>query len=112
MTQASSSSTVGPIIFSDGTARSQLLENGEVVTFRKASRTTGETWWRESRLGPKQGNVVVEEIGTVDPTRSEELAEYRDLSGFETVEDWQQAIQNLNGSLPEEGVLYRVILRE
>lgn len=112
MTKTTTSGTVGPIIFSDGTAREQLLSDGEVVTFRKSSRTTGDTWWRESRLGPKQGDVMVEEIGEANPWRTEELAPYRELSGFESVEDWQQAIRNLNGSLPRNGFLYRVTLSE
>lgn len=103
-------STVGPIIFSDKTARRQLLEQGEVVTFRKTSRTTGDTWWRESRLGPKQGDVTVEEISVVNPHDQSELAEYSELSGFPSVSAWQKAIRELNGSLPSEGHLYRVTL--
>lgn len=39
---------VGPIIFSDPTARNLLLDHGEVVTFRTSRRTVDETWWRES----------------------------------------------------------------
>lgn len=112
MTQAQTTGTVGPIIFADGTARSQLLEDQEVVTFRKSSRTTGDTWWRQSRLGPKEGDVEVEEIGQVSPLDRDQLEEYRELSGFETVEAWQQAIRELNGSLPSSGFLYRVTHRD
>lgn len=108
MSQSTSSGTVGPIIFSDETARRQLLTENEVVTFRKSPRTTGDTWWRETRLGPKKGDVLVEEIGSVNPLRKSELAEYRELSGFETVEAWQKAIRELNGALPTEGYLFRV----
>lgn len=108
MTKTQSSSTVGPIIFSDQTARSQLEKEGEVVTFRKTERTTGDTWWRQSRLGPKQGDVRVEEIGKVNPLNDEELSPYREKSGFETVSAWQTAIKQLNGSVPSEGYLYRV----
>lgn len=79
--------TVGPIIFSDQTARQQLLDAGAVVTFRRSKRTTGDTWWRESRTGPKQGDVHVEEIGRVDA--AEALEPYADLSGFASVEAWQ-----------------------
>lgn len=102
------SGTVGPIIFGDKTARKQLLEYDEVVTFRKRSRTTGDTWWRESRLGPKQGDVVVEEIGKINPRERETLEKFQDLSGFENVAAWQAAIKELNGSLPASGYLYRV----
>jgi hypothetical protein len=110
MTQSTTSGTVGPIIFADMTARTQLLTENEVVTFRKTSRTTGDTWWRESRLGPKQGDVIVTEIGEVNPRNEPELSEYRELSGFESVEAWQRAIQSLNGSLPPKGYLYRVTI--
>lgn len=111
MTQAKPSGT-GPIIFSDHTARHQLLSEGEVVTFRKSKRTTGDTWWRESRLGPKKGDARVTEIGEVDPSDTEALGEYRDLSGFESVTAWQGAIRDLNGSLPDNGLLYHVTIRD
>lgn len=107
MTKATTG-TVGPIIFADETARSQLLTEGEVVTFRKSQRTTGDTWWRESRLGPKCGDVVVEEIGKVDPTNKASLQEFQELSGFDSVREWQRAMKELNGSLPTSGYLYRV----
>lgn len=112
MTQTSTSGTVGPIIFSNRIARDQLLRESEVVTFRKSTRTTGDTWWRESRLGPKEGDVEVTEIGKINPIETDKLAQYRELSGFETVKEWQQAIRSLNGSLPKSGFLYHVFLRE
>jgi len=57
----------GPIIFANETARGQLEEEGEVVTFRRSERTTGKTWYRYSRTGPKQGDVLVEKLRVVDP---------------------------------------------
>ena len=45
----SESNHVGPNVFADETARGQLVEHGEVVTFRASERTTGDTWWRTSR---------------------------------------------------------------
>lgn len=100
---------VGPISFANDTARNQLVTDGEVVTFRPSERTTGETWWRGDRCGPKLGDAVVEHIGTVDPSNSDELEPHLPLSGFETVGDWQYAIRRLHGgSLPENGHLYRV----
>ena len=99
----------GPIIFADPTARSQLLDHGEVVTFRRSERTTGDTWWRETRTGPKQGDVHVEHVAELAPTK-DALEEYRTKSGFETVEDWIDAIDELNGSIPESGHLYRATL--
>jgi len=106
------SSTVGPIIFSDETARRQLLEEGVVVTFRKTSRTTGDTWWRESRLGPKQGDVRVQEISVINPQNPSELEEYVEYSGFSSISAWQEAIRELNGTVPAEGHLYEVTLGE
>ena len=109
-----SGSHVGPIVFSDETARAQLVDEGEVVTFRASSRTTGSTWWRETRTGPKRGDVVVEEIATeVDPLVDEDLEPFRSLSGFESVEAWVRAIEELNGAVDElDGVLYRVEVEE
>lgn len=112
MSKSSTADTVGPIIFADETARSQLRDYGEVVTFRESERTTGETWWRESRLGTKEGDVTVEEIGLVDPSNNGELEPHQSLSGFASVNDWQQAIRNLNGELPNHGRLYRVKKRD
>lgn len=106
-----STGTVGPIIFADEIARSQLREHGRVVTFRKSSRTTGETWWRKSRFGTKEGDVTVAEIGVVDPAEASELESYQTLSGFASVPEWQQAIATLNGGLPDRGRLYRVETR-
>lgn len=101
--------TVGPIVFAHPVARKQLVDEGEVVTFRKRDRTVGETWWRESRTGPKEGDVRVELIDDVDPRNDLALADHRPLSGFRTTERWQAAIVETNGGeLPERGFLYRV----
>ena len=105
------STHVGPIIFADETARGQLETHGEVVTFRKTQRTTGDTWWRTSRTGPKEGDVTVTEIGPADPWDDGAIDEYADLSGFDSVEDWRSAIHELNGGTCE-GYLYRVEVRD
>jgi len=97
----------GPIIFADETARSQLLDEGEVVTFRTSRRTTGKTWWRKSRTGQKCGDVVVEEIGECDPRDLDQLEPYGPLSGFQSAREWQFAIDALNDGI-ETGYLYRV----
>jgi hypothetical protein len=94
-------------MFSDETARSQLVEEGVVVTFRTSERTTGETWWRKTRTGTKEGDCYITRLKTVDASQREQLAPYRRLSGFESVSDWQAAIRELNGDL-SEGILYRV----
>jgi len=107
--ETADSGHVGPIIFANETARGQLVNHGEVVTFRKSQRTTGKTWWRESRLGEKKGDVLVEEIGSRPPLGSE-LFPYVELSGFDSVGDWQDAIESVNGCMPESGYLYRATL--
>ena len=102
-------SRVGPIVFSNRTARRQLLLECEVVTFRPSERTTGETWWRKSRTGEKMGDVVVEEIGKCNPARPVELYDHRRQSGFDSASKWQDAIIELHGGdLPHSGYLYRV----
>lgn len=99
---------VGPIIFSNETARQQLVDHGEVITFRTDERTTGDTWWRASRTGEKRGDVVVEKLRVVDPRDPFDLTPAVDLSGFPSVLKWQSAIEQLHGGeLPEIGILYR-----
>jgi len=105
---ATSDTHVGPIIFANETARTQLVEHGEVITFRKNERTTGKTWWRESRTGMKCGDVLVEKIRVVNPSNPSDLSAAVDLSGFPSVQEWQSAIKLLNGGeMPEIGILYR-----
>ena len=99
--------STGPIIFANETARSQLVDEGEVITFRRDKRTIGETWWRRSRTGPKQGDVVVEYVGEADPSDADQLEPYVTLSGFASAHEWQSAIEILSGGL-EPGHLYRV----
>ena len=101
---------VGPIIFADETARGQLLDEGEVVTYRTSPRTTGDTWARWSRTGPKEADVTVEEIDA-DGLLGEMLEPFVDLSGFDSLQDWMDAIEELNGERPiAGGWLYRVEL--
>lgn len=110
--QNSGTSHVGPIIFGNETARNQLVEEYEVITFRTSERTVGETWWRESRTGPKKGDVLVEKIRVVDPRNPFDLDAAQPLSGFESVGDWMAAIEELHGELPDVGILYRARLLE
>lgn len=105
---ASSTNHVGPIVFSNPIARQQLVEHGEVVTFRAGERTTGETWWRESRTGEKEGDCTVEEVAECTPY-DEALRPHWELSGFDSVMAWQEAIEDYHGGLPD-GHLYRVTL--
>jgi len=98
----------GPIVFSDETARTQLVEEGIVVTFRASRRTVGSTWWRESRTGEKEGDCVVELVRHVPKDQLESaLLNEVDRSGFASVYDWLDAINELNGGR-SDGYLYRV----
>ncbi|MFC6770303.1 hypothetical protein ACFQDD_01975 [Halorubrum pallidum] len=105
--EASGGAHVGPIVFSDPDARRRLQQNGEVVTFRTSERTTGETWWRQTRTGEKMGNCRVEQIGPIDPANRSALREHYRDAGFESAREWENAIKELNGELVE-GHLYRV----
>jgi len=109
MTDDSDSTQVGPVIFSDDTAHRQLISKAEVVTFRTDRRTTGTTWWRTSRTGPKRGDCHIDMIEPVDASNDDELEPHLHLSGFDTVKDWQTAIESLNGTVGG-GFLYHVHL--
>lgn len=102
---------VGPVVFSNDVARTQLLR-GRVVTFRAGDlRTVGETHARWERNGTKQADVVIKGITKVVPTDDEVLASYLDLSGFESVEAWGDAIVELHGvDSGDGGFLYDVVL--
>lgn len=103
---------VGPIIFSNEQARTQLLEEGEVYTFRADERTTGETWARASRTGPKIADVVVEEVCAIPAPRPTDLQdEWAANSGFGSRSAWWEAIEDLHGT-PQSGVVYRCELVE
>lgn len=98
--------TVGPVILSHPIPQRQLREEGVVVSFRHRERTTGNTWWRESRHGPKEGDVTIDKIDAAESPF--DLVPYVEQSGFGTVEDWQTAIAELHGTEATEGHLYRI----
>lgn len=101
----------GPIVFSNPVAREQLEEEGEVVTFRSSERTTGETWYRSSRTGPKLGDVVVELERTVPEWGVAWLSDKTiQLSGFGSAAEWEAAIAELHGEPGQAGYLYHVEL--
>ena len=109
-TASEGSAHTGPIIFADETARSQLVEEGEVVTFRADDRTTGDTWWRKSRTGEKQGNVHIAEIGSIHVPNLDEFRLYAELSGFASATAWRDAVYQLHGEITT-GWFYRVTER-
>ena len=102
--------TVGPIIFSVSEAREQLESEGTVVTFRESERTTGDTWYRHSRTGGKQGEVHVEEVGEINPAYLADLRPYARQAGFKSAEDWVERIRDVNDGELRPGYLYRATL--
>lgn len=96
--------TVGPILFLNEYARTQLVEHGEVVTFR-GDRTTGSTWWTDEYGTCKNGDCIVEHVDEAEPTAAA-LEEFQSLSGFPTTAAWIDAIEELHGG--GSGCLYRV----
>jgi hypothetical protein len=107
VTESAPDGPTGPIIFSDPTARKQLLDEGVVYTFRPTERTTGETHWRRERTGCGQGSVRVTEVCEVRPGTGV-LSLFAAESGFESDAHWRAAIRNLHGDLPDQGYVYRV----
>lgn len=105
------SNHVGPIIFGNPTARLQLLEEGEVYTFRTSDRTTGDTWARATRTGEKLVDVTVEQVASFDdPDVGSLRDEWAVRSGFGTPRQWWDAIEDVHGP-PETGYVYHVETR-
>lgn len=105
-----SSGHVGPIIFGNEAAREQLLSEGRVHTFRTRDRTTGETWARASRTGPKLADVTVEQVAHLAAPSPSDLREWAATSGFASADAWWDAIESVHGD-PTSGYIYEVTLR-
>lgn len=104
---------VGPVIFSNARARERLEDHGSVVTFRTSDRTTGDTHVRYNRTGAKQYDCTIRKLTRVNEGQLfQRLAEYHQQAGFDSAEDWLDAIQDLHGHVPDKGYLYRVVLPE
>ena len=101
---------VGPVIMGHPVARGMLESAGIVLSFRTSDRTTGDTHYRYERTGHKQGDVTIrKETPEITPS-AVNLIDHRPLSGFSTVEDWQDAIERMHGSLDTRGYVYRIEL--
>lgn len=97
-----------PISFTDETVREQLVDEGKVVTFRWGTQSPGLTEWNAGFGEETRGDVIIASIGEVTPENNDDLAEYRHLSGFETVDEWQETIDDGRG-LSSGGHLYLVV---
>ncbi|MGQ9721735.1 MAG: hypothetical protein ACUVXA_10485 [Candidatus Jordarchaeum sp.] len=109
----------------DDKAMEHLLRRGVVFTFRMTRKSGIENWFGSGSiikngnptLLPNKIDVVVEEVGEVDPKN--ELIWYLKDSGFHTLEEWHEEIKEqynvLSGfgeksdCLPERGWLYKII---
>lgn len=96
------------MIFKNKKALDYLLTNGEVFTFRSHKRKkTGIDWINDGYRHPKIKDVVILSFGYIHPT---DLGKYVLMSGFETLNEWQYAILELNGGKMKHGFLYRVTI--
>ena len=102
------SGRTGPFIFGHPTAREQLRDHGIVHTFRVHDRTTGRSWWRASRTGPKEGEAVIAHAAEIAPTRANSLHPYQPTSGFESLTAWRAAIAEIHGGVPDSGHVFQV----
>ena len=98
------------ISFSVPEARNQLLNDGEVFTYRwKKRKNVGNNWANSGRGTKKIGDVWICEYFQAEPNLS--LAPYQHKSGFKSLEDWQQRIQDMKPRNQDDpGWLYHVIL--
>jgi len=99
----------GPIIFMEKKVLDFLKKRRFVFTFRAKKRAEGKTWMTNKRFGKKLGTVEVKLLTEIEPTR-EKLSPYLRGSGFDSLDEWIEAIKRLNNGLPEKGYLYVVRL--
>lgn len=100
------------ISFSEQRAFEQLKRGG-VVTFRPDERERTprdepqETWSNRGRGEPKEFDVLVFHLAE-QPAVGGHFDALASLSGFDSVEDWKQAVLRLHGDFPPTGHFYYV----
>lgn len=94
------------MLFMDENVRKQLLEHGEVVTFRKYLHNEGRDWATDKRRGKKLCDIEVKLIGEIN--NPSELIPYLEKSGFQHLWDWVAAIRKFIGKDKIQGYLYHV----
>jgi len=104
------SNHVGPVIMGHPVARKQLEDNGMVYSFRTSDRTTGETHYRYERTGKGQGKVNIAKASDEIQPRESFLLRFVQASGFDSVEEWIEAIEQVHGGT-DGGYVYRIELR-
>ena len=105
------------IIFQNRQVREYLLEHGKVYTYRKGfekRRRIGRDWATDRRCGKKIADVDIRVVSSISRENLlGALSPFYGQSGLGTVENWIQAIKDLNrGEVPEYGWLYRVTVPE
>jgi len=106
------------ISFSQSLARKQLLDKGEVYTYRWTRRSffrreKGEveyTWANSGRGTQKIANVEIREVGQMDGADSRDLEPYYEKSGFWSAEYWSLICVDFQGGIHarHKGYLYHV----
>jgi len=99
----------GVMIFENPKARRQLLEKGLVYTFRKHPHKEGRDWASAYRGGPKIADIYVKVVGRMRPI---DLAPYVKDSGFDSLQEWIEAIRQFGIAPQEYGYLHEVILKK
>jgi|CryGeyStandDraft_6_1057127.scaffolds.fasta_scaffold318686_1 hypothetical protein len=94
------------MLFMDENARKQLLEKGEVVTFRQYAHGEGRDWATDRRRGKKICDIDVKLLGEVN--KIADLSPYVDKSGFISLWDWVVAIRKFIGKGEFKGYLFHV----
>jgi ParB/RepB/Spo0J family partition protein len=93
-----------PIYFPVDTVREQLIEEGAVIMARHSTETTGRRPWTTGGDQPEEeGTVYVASFGEVKLTDAGALAEFVDLSGYDSVEEWQAALRPSDEDEDERG---------
>ena len=113
------------MIFAHEKVRAHLLEKGIVYTFRKDHPKTsdgvrkqiGDDWATDRRTGKKIADIHITPVEYFIDSRNGKrrryvLVTYVEESGFDTVEEWTQAIKQLNPNQLTHGWIYKVTLRE
>jgi len=101
------------VIFSDPRPLRHLLKEGFVFTVRRRRKRIGRCWIAKSRHGRKICDGVIipyAELGTVNSGNLLTLRMVAKNSGFNTVDEWVDAIKKFHGKA-KDLVLYIVFVK-
>lgn len=102
------------MLFNNNKARRQFIEQGIVATMRnphfKFMYEIGKSYqiWQKNYSGEKKfhgwGRVL-----KLLPNTKENREKYRHISGFDSVEEWEQAAMKFDSSLPEKIIIVKKV---